>query len=98
MKLTPTLLKKIPGGILDNLDKTGIFIKFNLDKDVLPKNVHYGDNIRLSYTVEPQNIYVKAPSQTIIEDNNKNEDGYYAISMNNDVIRSIVSTIATMEF
>ncbi|WP_172187919.1 GW dipeptide domain-containing protein [Lentilactobacillus kribbianus] len=98
MNLTPTLLKRIPGGILDNLDKTGIFIKFNLDKDALPKNVHYGDNIRLSYTVELQNIYVKEPNQTIIEDNTKNKDGYYAISMNNDVIRSIVSTIATMEF
>lgn len=73
-------------------------MKFNLDKDALPSNVHYGDNIRLSYTVEPQNLYVKAPNQTVIEDNTKNEDGYYAIPMNNDVIRSIVSTIATMEF
>ncbi|WP_172188257.1 S-layer protein [Lentilactobacillus kribbianus] len=98
MKITPTIIGRIPGGILDNMDTTGLFMKFNLDKDALPSNVHYGDNIRLSYTVEPQNLYVKAPNQTVIEDNTKNEDGYYAIPMNNDVIRSIVSTIATMEF
>ncbi|MGF7437164.1 GW dipeptide domain-containing protein [Lentilactobacillus senioris] len=98
MKITPTLLPRIPGGILDHLDNTGIFMKFNIDTDALPQNVHYGDNIRLSYTIEPQNLYVKAPIQTIIADNTKNSDGYYAVPMNNDVIRSIVSGLATIEF
>ena len=98
MKITPTLLPRIPGGILDHLDSTGIFMKFNIDTDALPSNVHYGDNIRLSYTVEPQNLYVKAPIQSIIADNTKNDDGYYAVPMNNDVIRKIVSDLATIEF
>ena len=73
-------------------------MKFNVDTDALPSNVHYGDNIRLSYTIEPQNLYVKAPIQSIIADNTKNDDGYYAVPMNNDVIRSIVSGLATIEF
>ena len=98
MKLTPTMLSRIPGGIVDNLDPTGVFMKFNIDTDALPANVHYGDNIRLSYSVEPHNLYVKSLKQSIIGDKNVNADGYYAIPMNNDIIRNIVSDLATIEF
>lgn len=98
MKITPTLIPRIGGGILDNLDTTGLFMKFNLDTDALPSVVHYGDNIRLSYTIEPSFIYVKAPEQSIIDDQTKNEDGYYSIVISNDLIREIIDLIATNEF
>ncbi|UDM32204.1 GW dipeptide domain-containing protein [Lentilactobacillus laojiaonis] len=98
MKITPTLIPRLGGGIVDNLDSTGVFMKFNLDTDDLPNNVHYGDKLRLSYTIEPSVVYVKSAKQTLIDDKTQNADGYYPITVSNDIIADIINRIATNEF
>lgn len=76
MKISPTILPRLAGGIVDNIDSlTGIYLKFTLDTDALPQNVKYGDNIRLSYTADDSSYYTKALTSTKTA-SNANADGY----------------------
>jgi len=95
MKITPTVLPRIAGNWIDNLDPTGVYMKFNLDTEALPTTVHYGDKLTLSYSIEPSTVYVKATKTSLIDDKNANADGYYAYTVRNDVAQAILNFIAT---
>lgn len=95
MKITPTVLPRIAGNWIDNLDPTGVFMKFTVDEDALPTNVHYGDKLTLSYKIESNVLYTKALKSSLTDDKNANADGYYAYTVRNDIAQSILNWIAT---
>ncbi|GAY72012.1 S-layer protein [Lentilactobacillus kosonis] len=95
MKITPTILPRVAGGVLDNFDPTGVFMKFNVDQDALPQTIHYGDQIKLTYTIEPNTFYIKSMKQSIIDDKTANEDGYYSITVRNDIFKQVLNWFAT---
>lgn len=92
MKVTPTIIPRISGGLLDNLfnSPTGIWFKFNLDNDSLPQNVHYGDNIRLAYNVDDSSYYVKALPSTKNAKSGANADGYTQFPIYRTWVKDIV--------
>ncbi len=79
-KITPTFWKflRTPGGFVDNLDKTGLFVKFNLDADSLPQVVTYGSQLKLSYRVDASSLYVYSGN------------GYAAYPIRNASLRSFL--------
>ncbi len=95
MKITPTILPRIAAGYIDNIDPTGLYMKFNVDEDALPTNVHYGDQITLSYKIEPNVVYRKAATQGWYDDKNVNSDGYYAFTIAKPWVQAIVNWVAT---
>ncbi|MFD1124639.1 S-layer protein [Lentilactobacillus raoultii] len=93
MKITPTILPRISGGILDNLDSfTGLYMKFNLDQDALPQNPHYGDTLRLAYTVDDSALYRKGITNSKYE-SNLNSDGYVGMTIYRQWIKTILDLI-----
>ncbi len=93
MKITPTILPRISGGIVDNLDSlTGLYMKFNLDTDALPQNPHYGDTLRLAYTVDDTQLYRKGITNSKYE-SNLNSDGYVGMTIYRQWIKTILDLI-----
>lgn len=78
MKVTPTMLARIPGGLLDKIDKTGAYMKFDLDMDNIPTTTHYGDQLKLAYKLDNTNLYYK-PLISLGGLTNTNADGYAAL-------------------
>lgn len=79
MKVTPTLLARIPGGLLDKIDSySGLYMKFDLDMDNIPTTTHYGDQLKLAYKLDNTNLYYK-PVISLGGLTNTNADGYAAL-------------------
>lgn len=93
LKITPTILPRIGGGFLDNIDPTGIYMKADLDYENLPTIIHYGDTIQLSYQYETGALYHKAFNQTIFPNITQNADGYYELPINDDLLNNIIDLI-----
>jgi hypothetical protein len=90
MKVSPTILPRLAGGIVDNIDSlTGIYFKFSLDQDALAQNVKYGDNLRLSYTADDSSYYVKALPSTKTT-SNANADGYVQVPIYRQWIKDLI--------
>lgn len=94
MKASITILPRLAGGILDNLDPTGVFVKFNLDQDALPQNVHYGDNIRLSYIYDDTALYLKGFPSTKTAQSTMNADGYYEFPIYRQWIKDLLDNFS----
>ncbi|MCH4164833.1 MAG: hypothetical protein LKF37_08680, partial [Lentilactobacillus diolivorans] len=92
-KITPTILPRIGGGYLDNIDPTGLYMKATVDYDALPATIHYGDKIQLSYNYEGGALYHKAFNQTIFPNITMNSDGYYALPINDDILNALLDAI-----
>ncbi len=93
MKITPTVLPRLAGGIVDNLDSlTGLYMKFNLDQNALPTNPHYGDTLRLAYTVDDSALYRKGVTNSKYE-SNLNADGYVGLTIYRQWIKTILDLI-----
>ncbi|MFT8525489.1 hypothetical protein, partial [Lentilactobacillus hilgardii] len=91
MKITPTILPRLAGGWLDNVDSlTGVYMKFNLDTDSIPSNVHYGDTVRLGYTVDDSALYTKSAGDTKNENSSANADGYIGMTIYRQWVKTIL--------
>ncbi|GAF37422.1 S-layer protein [Lentilactobacillus farraginis] len=91
MKITPTILPRLAGGWLDNLDSiTGVYMKFNLDTDTIPQNAHYGDVLRLGYTVDDSALYTKWVGGSKSENASVNSDGYTGMTINRQWVKTIL--------
>lgn len=79
MKITPALLARIPGGLVDNIDSySGLYMKFDLDMDNIPTTTHYGDQLKLAYKLDNTSVYYK-PVVSLGSLTNTNADGYAAL-------------------